>query len=568
MRARSLAGSGLSSRVAGSVAGAVATALVVATAPPAAAVTTDQSYWVPVDKRIVVQGHGFGHGHGMSQYGAWGAALQGLTHTQILDFYYPGTTWSEVRGKVRVLVSADTTPDLVVSPAAGLTLRDLGDGTTYPLPDIAGVKRWRLSVQDGSSVLSYRTDRWRPYAPGGRARLLGDGELFARGALTLWTPSGARAYRGALRAASPSSGSRDRDTVNVLSMDAYLKGVIPYEMPASWATEAVKAQAVAARTYAAWSRAQNPGRYYQICDTTSCQVYGGVDGEDPRSNAAVTATARQILTFDGKPAFTQFSASSGGWTSAGSVPYLPAKEDPFDRHDANPVDDWQVTVDAGRLEKAYPALGSLQRIRVLSRDGNGDWQGRVWDIMLEGSNAERTMSGDSFRWMFGLRSSWFTIEPTPIMARYSRVGGSRVLGGVRSAEYAVSTGSAQKFDKGRIFYSRKTGARELFGTVLAGYRAAGGPRGRLGLPITGVQSRQSGVRATFVGGVVYSSEGTGTVALTGRIAERYLDGHGLRSGLGWPVRGNYAVRRGQRADFEHGSITWLTGTRTTKVRIS
>ena len=126
MRARSLAGSGLSSRVAAGVVGVVTTVLVAATVPPAPAVTTDQSYWVPVDKRIVVHGHGFGHGHGMSQYGAWGAALQGLTHTQILDFYYPGTTWSEVRGKVRVLVSADTTPDLVVSPAAGLTLRDLG----------------------------------------------------------------------------------------------------------------------------------------------------------------------------------------------------------------------------------------------------------------------------------------------------------------------------------------------------------------------------------------------------------------------------------------------------------
>ncbi|MGZ5417500.1 MAG: SpoIID/LytB domain-containing protein [Nocardioides sp.] len=568
MRARSLAGSGLSSRVAAGAVGVLATALVAAAAPPAAAVTTDQSYWVPVDKRIVVHGHGFGHGHGMSQYGAYGAALQGLTHKQILDFYYPGTSWSQVKGKVRVLITADSTADLVVSPAPGLTLRDRGDGATYELPDLEGVKRWRLNVQDGRTVVGYLTDKWNRFAPGDKETLTGDGEFFADGALTLWTPAGSRSYRGVLRAASPSSGSRDRDTVNVLSMDNYVKGVIPAEMPASWATEAVKAQAVAARTYASWSRAQNASRYYQICDTTSCQVYGGVGGEDPRANAAVTATAKQVLTYDGKPAFTQFSASSGGWTSAGSVPYLPAKADPYDGHERNPVHEWETTVDAGRLEKAYPAIGTLRRIRVVERDGNGDWRGRVWDIVLDGSKADRTMSGDSFRWMFGLRSSWFTIEPTPIMARYSEVGGSTILGDVKSAEYAVPRGSAQKFDKGRIFYSRATGARELFGTVLAGYKDAGGPSGRLGLPTTGVQPRKDGVRAKFVGGVIFSSERTGTVAVTGKIAKRYLAEGGLKSDLGWPVRGNVATTRGERADFEHGFIKWFAESRTTKVRVT
>ena len=79
--------------------------------------------------------------------------------------------------------------------------------------------------------------------------------------------------------------------MNVLSMDDYVRGVIPREMPASWQPEAVKAQAVAARTYATWSRDQYPSRYYQICDTSYCQVYGGQGAEDPRSNDAVTATA-------------------------------------------------------------------------------------------------------------------------------------------------------------------------------------------------------------------------------------------------------------------------------------
>ena len=349
-------------------------------------------------------------------------------------------------------------------------------------------------------------------------------------------------------------------------MDTYVKGVIPAEMPASWHPEAVKAQAVAARTYAAWSRAEAFSRYYQICDTTSCQVYSGVDGEDPRGNSAVAATARQILTHDGEPAFTQFSASRGGWTSAGSVPYLPAQEDPYDGHDANPVHEWEVAVDAGRLEKAYPALGRLKRIRVVSRDGNGEWRGRVWELVLDGSQADRTMSGDSFRWMFGLRSSWFTIDPTPIMVRYDELGGRSALGDVRSAELAVPKGSVQRFDKGRIYWSRATGARELFGPVLAGYRELDGPHGRLGMPTTGVQPRKAGVRAKFVGGVIWSSEATGTVAVMGAIADRYLREGALRSGLGWPVRSNQPTRTGERVDFQHGWIKWNETTGATTLR--
>jgi stage II sporulation protein D len=398
MRTRSLA-----------VAGAAAV-LVAGIAAPATAVTTDQAYRVPADKQLVVRGHGFGHGHGMSQYGAQGAAKQGMGYRSILEFYYPGTAWAEVKGKVRVLVTADTSSDVVVSPTGGLTVRDRGNGSTYRLPQIAGVTRWRLNVdKQHRTVVAYRTSRWHRWKPGGQAALTGDGQFSADGLLTLWTPSGQRTYRGVLRAASPSTGSAVRDTVNVVSMDSYIKGVIPFEMPASWHPEAVKAQAVAARTYAAWSRAQNRRRYYQICDTTSCQVYGGAAGEDTRSNAAVDATARKILSYDGKPAFTQFASSSGGWTAAGSVPYLRAQPDPYDDHAGNPVHDWSTRVDAGRLERRYPALGTLERIRVVSRDGNGDWRGRVWTMVLEGTRGNVRISGDTFRWLYGLRSSWFTL---------------------------------------------------------------------------------------------------------------------------------------------------------------
>ena len=379
-------------------------------ADPAQAVSTDQTYSVPPDGQIVIKGHGFGHGHGMSQYGAQGAALQGLSYKAILKFYYPRTTWSDVRGKVRVLITSDTSDDVVVSPTSGLSVRELGDRSTHTLPVRSDITRWRLVVRDGRTTVESYSGGWHPLTTRWARSIKGDAEFFAKDPLTLWTPSGKKVYRGALRSASISPGSSARNTVNVVSMDQYVMGVVPSEMPASWDREAVKAQAVAARTYAIWSRNQNRSRYYQICDTTSCQVYDGVSGEDSRSNAAVQATSRQILTYGGKPAFTQFSSSSGGWTSSGSAPYLPAQQDPYDDWAGNYVHTWSTSVDAGRIERKYPAVGALRRIVVTSRDGNGDWQGRVATVVLEGSSGRVTISGDTFRWTYGLRSNWWTIQ--------------------------------------------------------------------------------------------------------------------------------------------------------------
>lgn len=544
------------------VAAAIATGLVVGmlggvgVVSPAGAVSTDQSYWVPVGKQITVTGRGYGHGHGMSQHGAQGAALQGLGYQEIVGFYYPGTSWRKVRGRVRVLISADTSDDVVVSPTTGLSVRDLAARTTHELPVRDRVTRWRLDVRNGRTVVEFFNGAWRRFkAPWARS-LAGDAEFFAKGPITLWTPSGAKTYRGILRSASPASSSNSRDTVNVVTIDQYVMGVVPYEMPASWHPEAVKAQAIAARTYATWSRNQNFRRHYQICDTTACQVYGGVSGEDSRSNAAVRATRRQILTYDGKPAFTQFSASSGGWTSRGSVPYLPAQQDPYDGWEGNTNHRWTTTVDAARLERAHPSIGRLTRISVTERDGNGDWQGRVVELVLDGTDGNVTISGDSFRWAFGLRSSWFSIEPTPIMNRWSRLGGTDSrLGAVRSGEYPVASGAAQSFEGGRIFHSRRTGARELYGRILRRYASIGGPSSELGFPKTPVRRRGPNRLARFENGSMYFKRPAVPRAVTGPIDRAYRAEGWIRV-LGWPTTSNYAVRGGERVDFADGSIVW------------
>jgi stage II sporulation protein D len=402
------------------LAGALAVVLAVAGTVPAAAVPgasvralraqqAAQTWEVPRTARFAVLGHGYGHGHGMSQYGAEGAARQGLGARDIVSFYYPGTQLGRAGRRVRVLVSADTSDDVVVRPRSGLRARSVATGRLWELPD-NGATRWRLRVgRDGTTRLSYLAGRWRRFAS-----FAGEGEFHASGApVTLVTPSGQTAYRGRLRAAAPSRGSRARDTVNVVALETYLRGVVPLEIPASWSPAAVQAQAIAARTYAAYERQHPRAAHYQLCDTTSCQVYGGASAEQPGSDAAIRATRRVALTYEGRPAFTQFSSSSGGWTSAGSAPYLVAQHDPYDGWPGNGVHDWRVPVTDATFERAYPGIGDLRRISITARDGNGEWGGRVRRMTLDGSKGSVTVSGDDLRWALGLRSTWFTVDGLP-----------------------------------------------------------------------------------------------------------------------------------------------------------
>ena len=392
---------------AGLLVGALALAVTAASVAPAGAARERRSgsWEVPGTARITIEGHGYGHGHGMSQYGAEGAARQGLTYRQIAEFYYPGTQWGTAAGRVKVQLTVDSTPqDLVVRARSGLTLRDSKVRGRVLLPE-NGATAWRV-VTDRSGVgrVSYLTDRWYPYAT-----LVGTGEFFAAGRpITLVTPSGDRAYRGRLRTAITSTGTRA--TVNELRLEKYLRGVVPLELPATWSPEAVRAQAVAARTYAAYERAHSRSSAYQICDTSACQVYGGVAAEHPSASRAILDTRTQILTSAGEPAFTQFGSSNGGWTAAGSMPYLPAREDPYDGWAGNPVHAWKLVVSDARLEQAWPAVGDLQRLEIASRDGNGAWGGRVRSITLTGSAGQVTVSGDGFRSALGLRSTWLTFS--------------------------------------------------------------------------------------------------------------------------------------------------------------
>lgn len=380
----------------------LASSLLGAGAGPAAATT----WTVPDGATVRIVGHGYGHGHGLSQYGAQHAATTGLGYRQILRFYYPGTSWGRSAGNVKVLLTADTTRDVVVAARSGLTARAVG-GKSIALTRVRPqAKLWRIvPVAGGRSAIDYKTAGWH------RLRLVkGDAEFGAGGApIRLLVPGGSRSYRGVLRSASPGAGLA-RDTVNVLTLDSYLKGVVPREVPAYWHPQALRAQAVAARTYAAYERKHSTHRHYQICDTDQCQVYGGFTDEQSRTNQAIDATRGQVLTKGGGPIFAQFSASSGGWTAKGAFSYLPAKKDRFDDFAGNDYHSWTVPTTDARIEQTWPAVGDLASVETRDRDGNGDWGGRVGTVVLRGSGGTVEVSGDDFRFLLGLYSTWFTIR--------------------------------------------------------------------------------------------------------------------------------------------------------------
>lgn len=358
---------------------------------------------------VKFKGRGFGHGIGMSQYGAEGGARAGHKFDAILRKYYPGTTTKTRSGSIRVHITGDTTSSVNVLPATGLKVRLLITGQIIKLPNsVKGrkVRNWMINnaaKNKAHNTLFYRSgSKWYTYKT-----FSSTAQFEGPSTIKLVMPDGStRTYRGALRSVRPKPGSSERDTVNVLPLEHYLRGVVPREMPSSWSIEALKAQSVAARTYAA--RYLGSSKPFDICDTTSCQVYGGYADETARTNSAIAGTKGKILTYGGKPALTQFSASSGGYTNKGSFSYLSAVADPWDAWSGNANHSWSVKVSAKTIAAKYRSVGTPKTLTVTKRNGLGEAGGRVLSMTIKGSKGSKTITGNDARWAFGLRSDWFS----------------------------------------------------------------------------------------------------------------------------------------------------------------
>ena len=358
------------------------------------------------DTTVTLEGRGYGHGHGLSQYGAEGQARQGRSTAQILRFYYPGTAIARRGGVVRVLLT-EVGDVLTVQAQPSLKVAAVGGRTTRLRGVDARAGWWRI-VPDGRDSTVQRSrdgSTWRTWRT-----LAGDAQFSADQPMRIRTSAGKASYRGLLRSVHADATGETRDIVDHVPLEAYLRGVVPQEVPALWHPAAVRAQAVAARTYAVFERTENAGDTYDLCDTAACQVYGGAGAEHPASDAAVRATAGQVLVDDAQPIFAQFSASNGGWTRANpGFPYLVAKKDPYDTWSGNPYRSWTVTLDGAAIAAQFPAIGDFVSMSVSQRDGHGAWGGRATELTLVGTSSTITVDPDTFRTRFGLRETWFRI---------------------------------------------------------------------------------------------------------------------------------------------------------------
>jgi stage II sporulation protein D len=333
---------------------------------------------------FVVSGHGWGHGVGMGQYGAYGYAKHGLGYRAILAHYYPGTTIgaAPVR-KVRVLLAQGK---------AKLTLSSTAD---FTVTDGAGKKH---DVAAGTTTLDSKLKLKVDAAA--RAKALPGPLLFTPGTAPLELD---RPYRGQIQVTA--AGGK-LQAVNVVGLEPYVQGVVAAEMPHTWAPEALKAQAVATRSYAL-SHLQS-GSFDLYPDTRS-QVYRGVAGEAPETNAAVQATAGQVVLYAGHVAKTFFFSTSGGRTMSAAdawgtpIPYLVSVPDPYDT--LSPYHDWgPFAFTAAKLGKALHAQGRLVDVQVQTNAS-----GRVTDVTAIGANGESTVAGAAVRKALGLRSTWFSV---------------------------------------------------------------------------------------------------------------------------------------------------------------
>jgi peptidoglycan hydrolase-like amidase len=371
-------------------------------APPSAAITSGA--WSVV-------GHGNGHGRGLSQYGSYGRAQAGQTAAQILSFYYHGAALTAIspaiaQSPVRVLLSR-AAAYAAVRATAGMSASGVG-----VLPT-AGIASYRLvSVGAGLTLQKLATGApataWTTVRTGLPASV-----TFSPGsaALQVVESDGTSAtYRGTVTGVLAGGAVH---TVNTLGLDDYVRGVAPNESPSSWPAAAVQAQVVAARTYARFEVVSVGGTgYYDICDTTSCQVYDGEGSEAVASNAAVDATRGQIVTYAGAPVFAQFSSSNGGWTFDGGQPYLIAQPDPYDNASTDPWFNWSRAVPVGSVA-AYYGLSRITALRIVGRNGHGDWGGAVTSAQIDGVRngltTTLTVTGSSLRSAMKLPLEWFTI---------------------------------------------------------------------------------------------------------------------------------------------------------------
>ncbi|HET6969019.1 MAG TPA: SpoIID/LytB domain-containing protein, partial [Ornithinibacter sp.] len=399
---------------------------------------------VPV---LVLEGTGWGHGVGLSQWGAESLARAGRTTEEILGTFYPGVRLGEAQGTIRVAVHQPGASTTTLTFPQGGEVRSARSGPQadgFPVRVGPGGRvritydgAYRvaplMSAQSTAAAVPFRQDpcslvgvcpptvpttpssttTTAPAGGGGGPGTGGGGggdragqtasssapvfAVAASGGVTRVDDRG-RAYRGALEA----NGGGALRLVNLVDVEDYLRGMS--EVPGTWPAAAVQAQTIAARTYAL--RAMQASG--EICDDARCQVYVGATAESPGQDAAVAATTHRVITYGGTLAAAVYSADAGGvsantfegfGTPDGTYPYL--------RNIAYPTDNplpWKVVVGLDEVARRLGYPGSLTAVRVAEAGPSA----RALSVALDGSAGRRTIDGRGFARALALRSTRFT----------------------------------------------------------------------------------------------------------------------------------------------------------------
>jgi stage II sporulation protein D len=339
----------------------------------------------------IVHGRGFGHGVGMSAYGAYGYAKHGKGYRFILGHYYQGTSLGTLE-KTRV-----------VRVLLGIEGGDVGfSGATSACGERLDPKRSYEAHRNAGSV-RLRSSGGRTLANCGRTlRAAGNGTIAIAGYGT---------YRGALETVPTESQAGSLNVVDALALEQYVKGVMPNEVPPSWPAEELKAQAVAVRSIALTGDVGGNG--FDLYSDTRSQVYKGLESEYTTSDEAAEQTRGQVLTYNGKIAETLFSACSGGHTESiqnvfggPAIPYLQGVPDPYDYY--CPLHEWTLKFSGPQISAKLGGYldGRLKKV-VVTKTGASP---RIIEAKLYGTGGVTTVSGTDLEVALGGYSDWMTFQ--------------------------------------------------------------------------------------------------------------------------------------------------------------
>jgi SpoIID/LytB domain protein len=555
---------------------------------------------------VTFYGSGHGHGLGMSQWGAYGLALDGWGSSKILTHFYRGTRvqtpalpkkirvglttdravvhlTAEVH-RVRIWTGAPLSGTLVGSIPRGATWAVRAKGDAYAVRDeagdLVGGRRWGSRRKD--LFLTYADAGARVFIPEADS-IWGDGFTYARGTIEF-----------NLTSCGGTDGCRER-VIARLGLEDYVDGI--GEVPASWPMASLEAQAVAARTYAVYSIVHYGLRADCAChlsDGSGDQTYIGYDrasGTDgDRWVHAVSATRGRVVTYHGSVIQAFYAASDGGHSDsvedvwhggnpAYAIPWLRSVCDPGEWTSANPWKTWTETVDDATLTlRLQPYTGSIGTVTTFKHVVHADG-GRIMTAVAVGGSGTATVTGSELRAALGLPDDRMWIDQDRLVTGALRTTYDDLMCGPglpASTRRSLPGGSQQFFARGGLY---RNGNRDLTvwlrGAMDDEYRAVGSGGGILGLPTSSVHELGGGTstasassgslncvckRVDFASGRVYWKKGLGAYSLWGPVLSTYLGAGGAGGSLGFPeTRVRARADGGERARFEHGRIACPAG---------